>query len=220
MKYISIDVETTGIDRENCQILSFGAVIEDTEKNLSFDEIPKFHCAILRESVHGELFALNMNKSLIENIVRYQDAKNQDEKNDIVNETGMIFLPEEEVVKAFFRFCFDNGVIRNVNSKTEISNGRTYPMLNSSLQKTHITVAGKNFATFDKVFIERLPRWKQVFAIRSRILDPAILFMNWKTDEAPPSLDLCKIRASVAGTVSHNAVEDAFDVIKVLRTKY
>jgi len=41
MKYISIDVETTGIDREKCQILSIGAVIEDTEnikpiKDLTF----------------------------------------------------------------------------------------------------------------------------------------------------------------------------------------
>ena len=43
MKYISIDIETTGLDPENCQILSIGAVIEDTLNQLPFEELPTFH---------------------------------------------------------------------------------------------------------------------------------------------------------------------------------
>ena len=81
MKYVSIDIETTGINREKCQVLSIGAVIEDTNNPRPIEELPKFHAAIVgREGLYGEPFALNMNKSLIENIVRYQTAKTQEEK--------------------------------------------------------------------------------------------------------------------------------------------
>jgi len=64
MIYISIDTETTGLNPENCQLLSFGAIVEDTNKKLPFDQIPKFHCAVLRgerDILQGELYALNMN---------------------------------------------------------------------------------------------------------------------------------------------------------------
>jgi hypothetical protein len=83
-----------------------------------------------------------------------------------------------------------------------------------------ITVAGKNFASFDKLFLERLPRWKQAIRIKQRILDPAILYVDWKTDSDVPNLLKCKERAGINGTVTHNALEDAWDVIEVLRKKY
>ena len=92
MIYISIDTETTGLTPETCQLLSLGAIVEDTEKKLPFDQIPKFHCAILRgerDILQGELFALNMNKDLIERITQYSISKTQNEKDEIVQKTGM-----------------------------------------------------------------------------------------------------------------------------------
>jgi hypothetical protein len=41
-----------------------------------------------------------------------------------------------------------------------------------------------------------------------------------KNDDVVPSLDSCKKRASIEGEVTHNALEDAWDVVKLLRTKY
>lgn len=224
MKYISIDIETTGLDREVCQILSVGAVIEDTNNPLPLTELPTFHCAIKRSSVYGELYALNMNKDLIETIVQYQTAKDQDFKNDLVEKTGMMFLDEDEVVDALFRFCFDNNMVevdpKFLNKTVRLVNGKTYPILSTNMDKVYLTVAGKNFATFDKMFLERLPRWKQVFNIRQRIIDPSILFTDWESDESLPSLLQCKQRAGISGEVTHNAVEDAMDVIQILRTQY
>jgi oligoribonuclease (3'-5' exoribonuclease) len=226
MKYISIDIETTGLDREVCQILSVGAVIEDTNNPLPLTELPTFHCAIKRSSVYGELYALNMNKDLIESIVQYQTAKDQDEKNDLVQMTGMLFLDENEVVDALFRFCYDNGMVEvdtqllDLNKKVRLVDGKTYPILSTNMDKVYLTVAGKNFATFDKIFLERLPRWKQVFNIRQRIIDPSILFTDWESDESLPSLLQCKQRAGILGEVTHNAVEDAMDIIQILRTQY
>jgi hypothetical protein len=226
MKFISIDTETTGLNPETCQLLSFGAIIEDTEKKLPFDQIPKFHCAILRgerDILQGELFALNMNKNLIESITQYSIAKTQEEKNDLVQMTGMHFLKEDEVVKAFFHFLIDHGAIapeHDYSKTVEIINGKTYPILGTKMKPFHLNIAGKNFHAGDQAYIERLPRWKQVFRIRNRHIDPSVLFVDWKNDESMPSLGVCKERAKIEGIVTHDALEDAWDVIQLLRTQY
>jgi hypothetical protein len=226
MKFISIDTETTGLNPETCQLLSFGAIIEDTEKKLPFDQIPKFHCAILRgerDILQGELFALNMNKNLIESITQYSIAKTQEEKNDLVQMTGMHFLKEDEVVKAFFHFLIDHGAIapeHDYSKTVEIINGKTYPVLGTKIKPFHLNIAGKNFHSGDQAYIERLPRWKQVFRIRNRHIDPSVLFVDWKNDESMPGLGVCKERAKIEGIVTHDALEDAWDVVQLLRTQY
>src|SRR5699024_6968893 len=98
MKYISIDIETTGLNPNNCQILSFGAVLEDTNKNVPVEELPFFHCAILREKIEGEPFALNMNRDLLSKIVEYQIS---DDKEAISKKRNMWFLHEKDVVQKF-----------------------------------------------------------------------------------------------------------------------
>ena len=49
MKYISIDIETTGLDRDLCQVLSIGAVIEDTNniKPLEFEPTVNIESTVL-----------------------------------------------------------------------------------------------------------------------------------------------------------------------------
>ncbi len=226
MKFISIDTETTGLNPETCQLLSFGAIVEDTEKKLPFEEIPKFHCAILRgerDVLQGELYALNMNRDLIEKITMYATARDQDEKNDLVHMTGMQFLREEEVVKAFFHFLIDAGAITpefDYMKTVEVVNGKTYPALTTKMKPFHLNVAGKNFHSGDQTYIERLPRWKQIFRIRHRHIDPSVLFVDWKNDESMPNLGVCKERAKVDGIVTHDALEDAWDVVQLLRTQY
>jgi oligoribonuclease len=224
MKYVSIDIETTGLDPENNQILSVAAIIEDTNNPLPFDEVPKFHVAIKRENISGSMFAINMNRDLVESIVHYQTAKDQDEKNDLVHMTGMLFMEEEEVVESLYQFLYRNGLVdvdpEYLSKTSKLVNGIRYPMLTSNMQKVHITCAGKNFGTFDKLFLEKLPRWKQVFRIRQRILDPSVLFVDWKNDESLPGLSDCKKRAGLSEVVTHNALEDAWDVIELFRKKY
>lgn len=222
MKYISIDVETTGLEKDRYQILSIGAILEDTEKKLGFEEIPKFHAAILHNEITGSPFAINMNKDLIEAIVQYQTAETQDEKNDLVQMTGMQFYKEDQVVEGFYRWLCDNDLVdyKFTDMMVRIENGKSYPALTSKTKPVSINVAGKNFASFDKLFLERLPRWQQVIRIRQRIIDPSVIFTNWKDDQTLPNLQTCKERAKIEGIVTHNALEDAWDVIKLLRTQY
>jgi len=203
MKYISIDIETTGLDPLKDQVLSFGAILEDTTNPLPFDKISKFHAAIKRDRIEGGLYAINMNKKLLETINNYMSSKDSKERDDIINGTGMQFYEECDIVYGFKQWLIANDFIEK-----------------ESDQPIPVTIAGKNFATFDKLFIERLPRWKQFFRIRQRIIDPAILFMDWYNDDSLPGLSLCKKRAGFNPNVTHDAIEDAWDVIELLRLNY
>lgn len=222
MIYISIDIETTGLEKDRYQILSIGAILEDTAKKLPLESIPKFHAAILHHEITGSPFAINMNRDLIQAISEYQSARDQDEKNNLVHKHQMLFLKEDEVVEEFFRWLYDNGLVDRtiISQMIKVDNGKAYPVLTSKMKPVSINVAGKNFASFDKLFLERLPRWNQAIRIRQRIIDPSVVFTNWNEDETLPSLQSCKERAKIEGVVIHNALEDAWDVIQLLRTQY
>lgn len=63
MKFVSIDIETTGLDPETCQILEFGAVIDDMAKPMVVR--PQFHRYLRHKEIHGEAFALQMNHEIL-----------------------------------------------------------------------------------------------------------------------------------------------------------
>jgi hypothetical protein len=230
MRYASIDIETTGIDPDLNQILSIGIILEDSNNPLPYEELPKFHCAIKRTELYGNVFAINMNKDLIETINSYNITKNQDERNDIINSSKMQFFDEKDVVRQIFYFMYDNDFLEKPNTDSwnqaqvsdyfETYNGKLYPILKSSLPAYQIVCAGKNFATFDKLFLQKLPGWKQVFGVSQRVLDPGILYVDWKNDKVVPNMITCKERGNVPGVVTHNALEDAWDVVQLLRNKY
>jgi hypothetical protein len=86
-----------------------------------------------------------------------------------------------------------------------------------------IVAAGKNFASFDKQFIQNIGRLKtEVYGVKfsHRSLDPTLAFIDWKGDKTPPSTETSKKRADLSGKVAHNALADAWDVIQLLRTTY
>jgi hypothetical protein len=220
MKYLSIDIETSGLDHEKNDILSVAAIIEDTEKVLPWDEIPKFHVAILRHEITGSPRAITMNSKLIEYIGRWMEPENELDSMNISNESGLTFCREEDVAKEFYWFLEENGLGHGLNNSEFKGGLKQGSAMSNATKPITINVAGKNFATFDKKFLEKLPWWQKLIRIRQRVLDPAILFVDWKEDESLPSLDKCKNRAGIHGLVTHNALEDAWDVIELLRKRY
>lgn len=95
--------------------------------------------------------------------------------------------------------------------------GEIHDFLDEHLgQDNRANFAGKNFASFD---IDFLPPSVQN-RVRHRVIDPAILFVDWEEDATLPNLGLVKNRAALGDEVTHDAYEDAMDVIEVLRTQY
>lgn len=210
MKYVSLDIETTGLDPESCQILEFGAIIEDTNNKLPFEELPKFKKVIYHEEIRGSAFAINMNMRLIKIIAEYKSMC------DKFNNTKI----SEEEIKNYIK---NNNITTLKNLALEF-----YQFLephfttgaNLGIQKITINVAGKNFGMFDYGFIKKVPEIESVIGFSSRVLDPAILCVDWKNDFRLPSLSDCKQRHGISGEVTHDALEDAWDVIQVLRKFY
>lgn len=133
MNYVSVDLETTGTDPENCQILELAAVIDDFVSPL--DKRPRFHAYLYHEQVTGHPRAMAMNAAILDIIASKQHP-------DIV-------YGERNLCKAFARFLFDNGVIN-----MDVVN---YTMLEQA------TAAGKNFGTFDLPFLQKLDGYKPWF---------------------------------------------------------
>jgi len=224
MKYVSIDIETTGLNPETCQVLSIGAVIEDTDNIMPVKDLPTFHGVISSREISGDPYAINMNKDLIELMVRYQTSKTKEDRDLLEATSGMKFYKKEDIVEAFYYWLAENGFVEfdDINSAGygRMENGKMLPMITNKTKPVNITAAGKNFGTFDLKFLERLPRWKQLVRVRQRILDPSILYVNWKEDTSLPGLGACKKRANLPEEVAHDAVEDAIDVILLLRKEY
>lgn len=61
--YVSIDIETTGLNPDTCQILEFGAVLENGLGPV--EGLPSFRCYLLHDEIRGEPAALAMNAGIL-----------------------------------------------------------------------------------------------------------------------------------------------------------
>ncbi len=181
LKYFSIDIETTGLNPKEDQILEIGIVYDDLETRLPIEKLPKFHCYIAHERLSGNPYALNLNAKIIERIVNKSP-------NFIYS------LPE---LTSFYISLWLNDL--------------------GFKEEDKITLAGKNVASFDLPFLQELPKWN--IKSHHRVIDPTILYLN-EEDTVLPNLATCKERAGLENTVAHTAIEDALDVVKLIRNKF
>lgn len=186
MKYVSIDIETTGLDINDCDIIEFGAVLDDLSNPLPLEDLPTFHTYFHKDKFVGEPFALSMHKEIFLRI---------SEKRE-----GFTYISPEKFGNKFKNFLAANGYILEKD-------------------RVVINVAGKNFGTFDYQFLKNKTDLFKHVKISSRIMDPAILYLQ-PGDERLPGLETCLSRAGFQKTVSHCALDDAFDVVRLLRAKF
>jgi oligoribonuclease len=187
MRYISIDIETTGLDPEKNDIIEFGAVIDDLKELKPLEELPRFHTYILKTEYIGQPFPLAMHTQIFKRIAD--------------KEPGFQYTYPNKLGKAFKDFLLQNGF-----SPKEGSNHIT------------VNVAGKNFAAFDLQFLKRLPKFCDDIRFSTRVLDPSILYFNID-DKRLPDMAECLNRAGIVKAVQHTSIEDALDVIRLLRHK-
>ena len=205
---IALDIETTGVDPETSQILEIGFVVFDTASNLTpFDELPKGKVRIQHQNIHGNIFAINMNKEIIADINRSIKDK------DFVNEQralGVIYVPVERYAASWLQEL--------IKTKAEAA-GFSIPSEDSGeFRKSLVfTAAGKNFSSFDMRFLERLPQWDLCFKINRRSLDPTVLYFYPGEDSVPPDLNTCVERMKENLEVLDNRFYHAHQEVEELR---
>lgn len=82
MKYVSIDIETTGLNPENCQVIEFAAVVDDLGDQKPLDKLPKFQTYVRHAHYQGEPFALAMHSAIFKKLSEFPD-------DDIIEADGL-----------------------------------------------------------------------------------------------------------------------------------
>ena len=195
MKFVSIDIETTGLDDTTCEVLEIGAFI-NTDDDTPIADLPVFRYRVVKDTYAGSPYALAMHRELFADIAATKlNACYPAPQTDYAN----IYGRPIDFARTFSLWLKLNGI---------------KPM--------EFVVAGKNFANFDAGFLVQMPgvlgnvRWSY------RILDPASMFAH-TTDEILPDTPLCCKRAGIdldnfeyAGDV-HTALYDAAIVVALIR---
>jgi hypothetical protein len=189
MKIASIDCETTGIDRDYCDMLEFGCVLDDLEDRKPIEDLPTFHC-YFRPWREGDVFqgepgALSMHPQIFKNI--------NENNMDLYN-----IVSPQNFGNMFKQFLIENGYAMKYN-------------------KVVINVAGKN-PSFDVEFLKKRTDIDKHVIMRHIMVDPAILFYE-EGDKTLPGLGRCKERAGLDPYVDHTAVADAIDIVNLIRYK-
>lgn len=185
MKYVSIDIETTGLSPQEHDIVEFGAVCDDLTVDKPIEQLAKFHCYFVKSNYAGSPFALSMHPQIFKRIAKRTKPYK--------------YVGAMKFGNLFKQFLLKNGY-------------------EGKRQKVCITAAGKNFASFDLQFLLAKTDIARHIKIGHRIIDPSILFLQ-KGDEKLPATSECKKRMQLEETVAHTAIEDAIDVIKMVRYK-
>ena len=191
MRYVSIDIETLGLN-EKCSIIEFGAVIDDFTSPIEF--LPQFHCYFTPKDGFGcdnlyigELYAMTMHTEILKRISS--------------RETPYLYLSPDDLAENFQNWLVSNGYEKD------------------NLDKVNIIVGGKNFQHFDLKFLRLCCDFENLISIHRRVLDPSILYFDPNKDKELPSLETCLRRAGLNNSVEHNSIADALDVIRCLRHK-
>lgn len=212
MKFLALDIESTGLDLDNDQILELGLIAVDTK--LPPSTWKTLHLMVNHPRISGNVYALSLHNRIFNFIKNWKPKKNSNlpvgYKEYYLPENECIVIKPEELYIYFEMF---------VSSNFDLSTkGKYYS----------ITCAGKNAANFDIPFLKKHfnkfcgtnyselnddPNNRESVNFRKRVIDPAVLFTNFIDDDMVADLGLCKERAGLDNFVSHNALEDAWDVV-------
>lgn len=198
MKYCSLDIETTGLDSDACDVVQFAAILDDLSRPKPLSKLPTLKiCFIKDDHLVGDPYALSMHQKILLQIDRARKLRLEED------EDGTRFMRLAELPEALNGFLFTNGWVPD--AKTD---------------RFYVNVAGKNAAGFDLPFLRRkIKRWGRVH-LNQRVIDPAVLYFDPMTDASLPDMQECMKRAGIQGEVAHTATEDAMTVVRLLRAKY
>jgi len=198
VKFVSIDIETTGLNPVTDQILHIAAVVEDTSIDPlpSITDLPFFERIIDPGRIDGDAFALAMNHDLIcalrdvhGDYTVYRDRKIE------VKEVGAWW-------GGFYHWLF-----HHFGDPTK--RPLRFPK--------KIAVAGKNAAGFDLPFIYNNLRDGNPGIFHHRVIDPGSVIMGARPELWDELEQLPGLSDVVSSEVTHDALDDARAVVEALR---
>lgn len=191
MRYVSLDLETSGSDPARHQVLELAAVVEDTKRPRPLEELPAFRRLLVHPEIVGTPGALVLNARLLAELA-----------------DPALGPPAER--------CTPAEVLPQLRAFLVAQGFRPDPK-----DRVRFILAGKNVAVFDLLFLQQLPGWGTIIKSEPATIDPALLYLNWRKDSRLPSMAIAKARAQFAdATVAHEALADALDVVSLLRPFY
>ena len=212
MRYVSLDLETTGLEpKQPDRILQIAMVIEDNDHpEVPVEDLPRFSAIILPDiEVRGSPTALAMNSWILIAIEMFKTKMNHKEFMKRYRDLG---VPDATLERAFIA-KLDNifGSLEEVLEEADAWLDNYF----GPKSKYKVNVAGKNVAGFDMMFlpVEFASRF------RHRVIDPGSVFIDWSKDRVDDSGEIAR-RTTGSLSVSHDALGDARDVITWLRHSY
>jgi len=192
MKYVSLDIETTGLDPKTCQVLQVALVVENTDADPlpPVEDLLTLDLGLWATSYTGEPYALGLNEKLLTALRAVHGVESEAEHN------GRTLR-----------------IVRNGNGWLEVKS-----FLETLGKKT--TAAGKNVAGFDLKFVAHAaPDVAAMFSHRT--IDVGSVAMGAKSDfwnTGVPSMgDL--LETEVVHDALHDA-RDNIRVIRRLTSNY
>lgn len=190
--YASVDLETTGIDAEECQILQFGMLLDDLKNHVNM--LPRLEVLVLdrKHTYGGDAFALHLNSTLFEQIADIEACIAEKRQPPDIH------------------FCYRDELPRIVAQ---------FLMMYGWNGHDKITFAGKNFAGFDKPFLENIDFFKTI-PMSHRTLDVGSMYWEPSDGRKVPDTKECLKRAGLPPFVAHTALDDAMNVVHLIRHKH
>ena len=144
LKYLSIDVETGGLDPNNHDILEFAAVFDDLgSETPDYDSLPKFHAYIVQDTYRTGAYAAVMHERI------WRVLKDGVDPTD----PNARFLSRDVFASDFQAWLYECGYAQVPEHVGEQFITSSYKI--TARQKyrdetpASVTVLGKNFALFD-----------------------------------------------------------------------
>lgn len=200
--YISLDVESTGLEPQNGhELLSLGMVFDDGRADTQVEDMPKIHIGIKPErDLIGSPYALAMNSKLIGVLSGY-------DKEPI---EGMKILNNKEALQAVATFI--QNATEYVVKFDEANKLRPEPIqvLAKNGSKLDIPMMNYHFSTYvEELNLDWFSRM-----ISHRVMDLGSMYAPMYGRN--PSLSLIN-KELKRKPVSHNALEDAIDNVVAYR---
>jgi len=200
VKYLSVDIETTGADPNYCDIIEFAAVADDLKNPLPLEQLKTFQTYLLKERYTGEPYALAIHAHIFHKIAHWHE-----------NEINI--TKQEALMDNFYTF-----LTTQLDYKPD------------KFGRIHVNGAGKNFSSFDFRFLEKLPnshlvkfRHRVLDPAILYLCPEDEELQSTKVCMQRAGFDwnlIAKIINKPANECEHTALGDAFAVVELIRRKF